>query len=39
MGWRERIVSKANALGKAKGYADRDTIIRKMESPSKVNTL
>lgn len=33
------IVSEANALRKAKGYADRDTGIWKIEVPVGVKTL
>jgi hypothetical protein len=33
------IVSEANAKGKAFGYADRDTVVRKIKSPSRVKTL
>jgi hypothetical protein len=33
MDWRGGIVSEANAFGKAKGYADGDTTIGKVELP------
>jgi len=38
MGWGGRIVSEANAFGKARGYADRDTTTGKVELSVAINT-
>ncbi|MBD2034883.1 hypothetical protein H6F86_09955 [Phormidium sp. FACHB-592] len=38
MGWGDGIVSEANAFGKAKGYADGDPTIGKVELPVAMHT-
>ena len=37
--YRSRIVSEANAFGKAEGYADRDTAIWMVKLPSRVKKI